>query len=94
MPLVYEKNETLFFVTDKRKKVYSELKKNSRIEMASYNQDTRKWLRICGKAEVESSNQLKEDIMDAYPNLKRTYRDENEIYLVIYRLRTDEIHVM
>ena len=89
----YENNETLFFITDKRKKVYLELKKNSRIEMASYNQDTRNWLRISGKAEVESSNRLKEDIMNAYPNLRRTYRDENEIYLVIYRLRADEIHV-
>lgn len=91
--MIYENNETLFFITDKRKKVYLELKKNSRIEMASYNQDTRNWLRISGKAEVESSNRLKEDIMNAYPNLRRTYRDENEIYLVIYRLRADEIHV-
>lgn len=92
--MIYANNETLFFITDKRKKVHLELKKNSKIEMAAYNQNTHKWLRICGKAEVESSNQLREDAMNTYPNLRRAYRNEDEIYLVIYRLRTDEIHVM
>lgn len=89
--MIYANDETLFIATDKRKKVYSELKQNSNIEIASYNLNTHKWIRISGKVEVESSNQIKEYMMGMYPNLLQTYFNENEIYLVIYRLLIDDI---
>lgn len=92
--MIYEKNEMLFIVTDKRKKVFSELRKNPRIEMASYNPNTHKWIRICGKAEVESSNQLRKELMDVYSNLRRAYRDDEEMYLVIFKLRISDIRMM
>lgn len=89
--MIYANDETLFIATDKRKKVYSELKQNSNIEIASYNLNTHKWIRISGKVEAESSNQIKEDMMAMYPNLLQTYLNENEIYLVIFRLLIDNI---
>ena len=89
--MIYANDETLFIATDKRKKVYSELKQNSNIEIASYNLNTHKWIRISGKVEADSSNQIKEDMMAMYPNLLQTYLNENEIYLVIFRLLIDNI---
>ena len=89
--MIYANDEALFFATDKRKKVYSDLKTNSKIEMASYNLNTHKWIRINGKAEVESSNQIKEEMMNIYSNLRRAYMNEDEMYLVIYRLLIDDI---
>lgn len=91
--MIYAKEETLFFVTDKRKSVYSDLTQNSRVEIASYHPATHKWIRICAEAVVESSNQLKEEIMDMYPNLRRSYQEEEEMYLAIYRLRMDGIQM-
>lgn len=88
--MIYEKNESLFIVTDKRKEVFSDLKKNSQIEIASYNPGTHKWIRISGKVEVESSNQVKEEMMNVYSNLRRVYNGEDGMYLVIYRLQIDD----
>lgn len=91
--MIYSNNETLFISTDKRKKVYSDLEKNPKIAIASYNPSTRKWIRISGRAEVESSALVKEEMMDAYPNLKQAYLNGNGNYLVIYKLLIDEISI-
>ena len=91
--MIYSNGETLFIVTDKRKNVYSDLKKNSKVEIASYNLHTYKWIRITGSVEVENSELIKEEIVHMYPNLKYEYVNDNEIYLVIYRLCIDEINV-
>lgn len=88
--MIYEKNESLFIVTDKRKEVFSDLKKNSRIEIASYNPRTHKWIRISGKVEIESSNQVKEEMMNVYSNLRRAYEGEDGMYLVIYRVQVED----
>lgn len=91
--MIYSNDKTLFIVTDKRKNVYSDLVKNSQFEIASYNLNTRKWIRISGKAEIESSNRIKEEMMTIYPILKQKYLNENEIFLVIYKLLIDDISI-
>lgn len=32
-------------------------------------------------------------MMDHYPNLRRSYQEEEQLYLVIYRLRLDDIEI-
>lgn len=83
----------IFIVTDKRKKVYCELVSNSQMEIASYNLHTQKWIRISGKAEVESSVFVKEDIMNAYPALRQKYQQETEMFLAIFKLVIDDISI-
>lgn len=83
----------IFIVTDKRKKVYSELISNSQMEIASYNLHTQKWIRISGKAEEESSVFVKEDIMNAYPALRQKYQEETEMFLAIFKLVIDDISI-
>lgn len=89
--MIYEKNESLFIVTDKRKQVYSDLQKNSRIELASYNPATHKWIRMSGQVGIESSEQVKEEMMNMYPNLRGAYQSEKGMYLVIYKLQIEDI---
>ena len=91
--MIHSNDEAMFIVTDKRKKVYSDLQENPKMEIASYNPNTHKWIRITGRAEVESSNQIREEMMNIYSNLRRAYVNENEIYLVIYRLVIDDISI-
>lgn len=91
--MIYAHDEALFIATDKRKNVHSDLEKNPKFEMASYHPNTHKWLRASGQAEVEDSTRIKEAMMEVYPNLKQAYLYNNETYLVIYKLRIDEIRI-
>ena len=91
--MIHSKDEALYIATDRRKRVYSDLQKNPKMEIASYNSNTRRWIRISGRAEAESSNQIREEMMNIYSNLRQAYFGENEMYLVIYRLVTDDISI-
>jgi len=91
--MIYTNNNELFIATDKRKSVYSDLVKNSLIEIATYNLRTRKWIRISGKAKIENSIHIKEDMFNAYPLLKQKYLKEEEIYFVIFKLLIDNIEI-
>lgn len=91
--MIYSNNRDLFIATDKRKKVYSDLISNSQMEMAAYNSHTRKWIRISGKAELESSIFIKDDMMNAYPSLKQKYQNETEMFLAIFKLIIDNVHI-
>ena len=91
--IIHSNDEAMFIATDKRKKVYSDLQENPKMEIASYNPNTHKWIRITGRAEEENSNRIREEMMNIYSNLRRAYVNENEIYLVIYRLLLDDISI-
>ena len=68
-------------MTDRRKSVYADLMKNPRAELASYNLYTRKWIRISGRAEMESSPRVREVMLDLYPMIRQEYVDQDEIFL-------------
>lgn len=87
--MIYTDDTALFIATDRRKKVYSDLKENPQIEMASYNPVSHKWLRISGRVQEESSTPIRYAMMECYPRLKQTYRNEDEMHLVIYRILAD-----
>ena len=79
--------------TDKRKNVYSNLAGNPQIEIAGYNVNTRKWIRVNGKAEVENSIMIRDEMINKYPLLKQKFFDETEMFLVIFRLLIHEISI-
>lgn len=91
--MIYSNKKALYFATDKRKNVYSDLVGNPQIEMASYNVNTRKWIRINGKAEVENSIMIRDEMMNKYPLIKQKFFDETEMFLVIFKLIIDEISI-
>lgn len=91
--MIYSDDETLYISTDKRKKVYSELEKNPKIAIASYNPNTRKWIRISGRVETENSAALREEMLEAYPNLKQACLGGGGRYLVFLKLLVDEIGI-
>ena len=91
--MIHANDQSLFIATDKRKSVYTDLQKNPRVELASISFDTRRWIRIYGRVEVESSLQIREEMMDVYSNLRQAYRNGDEMYLVIFRLLIDDISI-
>ena len=91
--MIYSNKKALYIVTDKRKNVYSDLIANPQIEMASYNLSTRRWIRIRGRAEAESSVLIKEEMINAYPLLKQKFDGDAEMFLVIFKILIDEYNI-
>lgn len=91
--MIYFNQKALYIATDKRKNVYSELIANPQIEMASYDLNTHKWIRIRGRAETESSIRIKDEMIKDYPLLKQKFFGDAEMYLVIFKLLIDEINI-
>lgn len=71
--MICSDGETLYLVTDKRKSVYSDLKRNARVELASYNPLTREWIRISGSAQEDDTCASHELVLAAYPVLRQKY---------------------
>lgn len=93
MGMIYSNEKELFLVTDKRKKVYSELAANPQTELATYNLNSRKWIRITGRVQAESSEVVKDEITGVYPMIRQEYTGEEEMYLVIFKLVIENINI-
>lgn len=93
MGMIYSNGKALFIATDKRKNVYTDLMNNPQIELASYNLNSRKWMRIHGMMKLESSNQIKEEMMSVYPMISQEYIDEEEVYLAIFKLQIEAMDI-
>ena len=91
--MIYSNKKALYIATDKRKNVYSDLVGNPQIEIASYNVNTRKWIRVNGKAEVENSIMIRDEMMNKYHLLKQKFFDKTEMFLAIFKLIIDEISI-
>lgn len=91
--MIYSNKKTLYIATDKRKNVYSDLIANPQLEIASYNLNTRRWIRIHGRAETENSILIKDEMINDYPLLKQKFSSDAEMFLVIFKLLIDEINI-
>ena len=93
MGMIYSDGKALFIATDKRKNVYSELTGNPSVELASYNLNTRKWIRISGRMELECSGKIREEMLALYPMITQEYAGQDEIFFVIFKLFMNSIHI-
>ena len=82
MGMIYSDGKALFVATDKRKNVYSELTENPSVELASYNLNTRKWIRISGRMELECSGKIREEMLALYPMITQEYVGQDEISFI------------
>ena len=83
---VYADEKTLYFATDTRKGVYAELAENPYVELASYNLNTRQWIRISGRAVLEDSLAVREEMEVLYPMIRQEYVGKEEVYFVIFQI--------
>lgn len=93
MGMIYGNDAALFIATDKRKNVYRELVDNPQVELASYSLSSRKWIRITGKMQVDSSVKIKEEMAEMYPMIRQEYVGEEEAYLAIFKLAIENVNV-
>ena len=90
MGYVYAAEKALYFATDTRKGVYTDLTKNSYVELASYNLNTRQWIRISGRAVLTDSLMVREEMEILYPMIRQEYVGKEEVYFVIFQIVIEE----
>lgn len=91
--MIFSDNEMLYIITDKQKSVYSDLKQNAKVELASYNPITRKWIRISGNVSESDTCVSHELALSAYPSLKQKYPGEQEVFLAIYQVHIAAVSI-
>lgn len=87
---VYADEKALYFATDTRKGVYGELTENPYVELASYNLNTRRWIRISGRAVLADSLMVREEMEILYPMIRQEYVGKEEVYFVIFQIVIEE----
>lgn len=90
MGFIYADDKALYIATDSRKNVYSELFHNPLVELASYNLNTRRWIRISGRVEQDSSGAVREEMENLYPMIRQEYIQRDEMFFVIFRVMIEE----
>ena len=86
MGMILSDGRSLYLATDKRKSVYHDLIVNPNVEVASYNLNTRKWLRVSGHVVPETSAAITEEMLSLYPMIRQEFVREDELNFVIFRL--------
>lgn len=93
MGMIYSNGKSLFIATDKRKKLFHEIEMNPLVSLVSYDLCNRKWIRICGRAEEESSITILKEMEEVFPSLKQKYNGDEEYYFVILKIAVDTIEI-
>ncbi len=75
---MYE-NDTIYFLTSKKKNVYKELVKNPKIQICSLPNNKKEWVRIDAIAKFEDNKELIQKAFDIFPFFTQVYETpENE----------------
>lgn len=91
MGFIYSDGKYLYIATDKRKQVYEELMNNPSVELASYNLNTARWIRVKGTADIESSAAIRDEMTALYPLMRQEFSGGEEIHSVIFRVTVSDI---
>lgn len=75
--------DKLYFTTNNTKPVYKQLVENSKIEISTTSPKG-EWIRLTGKAVVDSRKEVKEAMLEASPMLKNMYSLDDDIFELFY----------
>lgn len=80
---VQEIDDKLYFCTNNHKKVYENMQANPKVEICAMISDER-WIRVSGKAEFVYDVEIKKAMLDANPELRKMYNEEDKIFEIFY----------
>lgn len=80
---VTEYEGKLYFCTNNTKPVYKQFVTNPKVEICTVSAKG-EWIRLSGKAVVDSSREAKSAMLEAVPSLKKMYNLEDGIFEVFY----------
>lgn len=91
--LILKENNHLYIATDNNKDVFDEICKDSHIQIVSYNNSNHRWIRINGKAILETLSFIRKKLIENYPFLTQKYNNENASKLSIFRIEIKDVTV-
>ncbi len=74
----------VYICTNNTKDVFKQMMDNPRVEIAAFNPETEKWIRICARVVSDDREEAKEAMLEANPVLKNKYCPDDNIYEVLY----------
>jgi uncharacterized pyridoxamine 5'-phosphate oxidase family protein len=74
----------LYIQTGKSKDVSKQIAANPKIEICAFDRDGGKWLRIQAAAQEDPRKEAKKHMLDAYPNLRDRYSEDDGNTQVLY----------
>lgn len=80
---VIEYEGKLYFGTNNTKSVFKQLVANPKVEISTTSQKG-EWIRLTGKAVVDSRVEVKAAMLEAMPSLKNMYKADDDIFEVFY----------
>lgn len=80
---VMEYEGKLYFGTNNTKPVFKQLTANPKVEISTTSQKG-EWIRLTGKAVVDSRKEVKVAMLEAMPSLKNMYKADDDIFEVFY----------
>lgn len=93
MGFVCAEGHDLLIATDKRKKVYTELTVNPQVSLASYNLNTRRWIRITGIAAQDNSQNAVRAMLELYPMITQEFIREDELSFAVFRVSLSDVRI-
>jgi len=93
MGMILSDGRSLFLATDTRKSVYADLICNPQVELASYNLNTRRWLRLSGRAEPETAQNIRDEMLALYPMIRQEFTNDDEIHFVLFRIHAEQASI-
>lgn len=80
---VVEFEDKLYFYTNNRTRAFKQIETNPFIEICAMIGDDR-WLRVNGKVEYDYRPEVKKAMLEANPELKSMYSEDDKIFYVFY----------
>ena len=75
--------DKIYLITSNQKDVYKQIATNPNIEISSMTKDG-KWIRLSAKAVTDSRKEPKTAILDANPELRGMYDEDDKVMEVFY----------
>ena len=75
--------DKLYFTTNNTKPVFKQLAANPKVEISTTSPKG-EWIRLTGKAVVDSRREVKEAMLEAVPMLKNMYSLDDDIFELFY----------
>lgn len=75
--------DKLYFTTNNTKPVFKQLTANPKVEISTTSSKG-EWIRLTGKAVVDSRREVKEAMLEAAPMLKNMYSLDDDIFELFY----------
>lgn len=82
---VVEFDDKVYFYTNNRTHAFKQIEINPFVEIcAMIGDDEDRWLRVSGKVEYDYRPEAKKAMLDANPELRKMYSEDDKIFYVFY----------